>query len=1115
MRLGSAARRGLVLVLLALFALPPSLSDAARWDPRFRWHTLDTEHFSIHFHQGLTGHAAEMALVAEEVHALLVPFAGWRPRGRTQVVLVDPTDSANGYAQTVPGNSVTLFVVQPTPETSLDNHENWLWAIFVHEYAHILQIDTTSGIPQVVRWVLGRLIMPNSVLPRWITEGYATWIETRFTTGGRGRSTYTDALMRMAAVDGGLPPIDIAEGDGQRWPRGQMRYLYGVDFHFAVEDDHGPESWVRFHQLHGRWVIPWLLPAREAFGETFVKQWKRWREHASRDQLAAIEAIEAAGVTPTRTLPTRAGQASRPRYSPDGAELWYVHSSPKERASLRAVARDGSGDRLIRGGGGGGLVFGPGGQTAYFSAGGTTSRYESFLDLYGFDLESRRARRLTRGGRLRDPAPHPDGSLVAVQSSRGATQLVRVELPDEEDPDDGEQRKASKAGKAGKARKARKARKLYRERGAAWCPEGPGGTAFDPERPCADRAEEAGEYFVGRGESAVITQITAAADGSQFAHPAWDPTGDRLAVSVWKPGGFRDIHVLDRDGRLLRSVTWDRAGDTYPAWTPDGRHLLFASDRDGVWNIYAHRWSDGSLHRVTRVLGGAYAPDVHPAGDRLAIQAYTSDGWRVEELPLDEASWEPLPFDPRSAPAPDGGPSAMQLAPRHPLEGVPGPDRPWGTGPRAAVERARARPDFRTPAPPGEPFTTAPGPREDVSALREAGSVAVYNPLLTLFPPRYLSVFGGLTDTGAMGGVGTGGVDVLGQHSWGASLSFQTDSRYLGWSLGYTLNAFHPILSASFRTLSVDYGPLWLRHSGGFAGAYRSQERYYERRDALLVGATVPIARRHSLSARYSLEFRNPLRPLPDNVDPDRLAVRGSFSGIVLGWAYGDFQRYAASISPENSQLVSLSADIESSFLGAFRVEPDGSRSSLHRVILTLEGRRYFTLPWARNHVLAVRGVAGATIGTDIPQPTFRIGGPFGDNPYVSLPDRYYALRGYGTSSMRGDHLYLGSVEYRLPLVYIERGFWTAPIWLRSVGLTVYAEAGQVFDTATYAAYQGSPAGFAAFWAATRPSVGVELVGDVSLGWAGLFQGRVGYGLGLGPNALAGGAFYAQLGTSF
>lgn len=1122
------APRAVAAAALLLLVAAASPVGASRWDPAFRWNTLRTPHFAIHFHQGETAMAIEMARVAEEVHAVLSPWLEWEPAGRTQVVLVDPTDSANGYATTVPYNAIVVYAVQPTSDSSLDNHENWLYAVFIHEYTHVLQIDMIGGLPRVARFLLGRLIVPNAVLPRWMTEGIAVYAETRFTAGGRGRSTYTDMLLRTAALEGRWPPLDTAEGYGQAWPQGQLRYLFGGRFHFEVERraEGGSRAWTEFHRRHGRYVIPWLLPAKRSFGTTLSRMWRDWKAGMASASLADAERIarQGRGLSATRVLPTRPGMAWTPSFAPDGASVLYLHSSPRERSSLRIASRDGSLDRRVYTGSASSPVWGSDGGTIWWTALGQTTTYESFHDLYSHDLETGTTRRWTLGARLADPAPHPGGNwLVAVRTFRGQSQLVRVDLPPGDDGEDGPRRtRRQRKERDAPDPAAGGAVPLPEE--VAWPPAlaGDHGTGAPPPSPQAEGTEDVA--WVRPERRATVTPITAAEDGSQYSSPAWDPAGERLAVSIWKPGGFRDIHVLGRDGRLLLTLTWDRALDADPAWTPDGEHLLFVSDRDGVLDVFACRLRDGAFFRVTRLLTGARHPAVSPDGRTLVFQAYTASGWRLEEMPLDPARWEPYAVPARALPDASGGPSLQAREPLDRLEGVPGPVLPSWDGPAAAVARARARPDFRTLAESPQPIDgpVRPGPREHPEIPPGLGRVRRYNPLPTLLPPRYLGVFGALTDTGALGGVSTGGTDALGQHAWAADVHYRTDSRFVGWSAGYVLDAWHPRLSVGFSSIALDYGRIWRRNPepdgpGGtmIEGVWSGLDRYYERRDRLSAGLSIPIRRRHALIARYKLEFRRPLRDPPADADPELLPARGSFSGLVLGWTFGEYRSYPASISPEDSRRLSVSVDLESSYLGAWRVQPDGSRLDLHRAIFSAEGRQYVTLPWGRNHVLAMRLAAGATLGTDVPQRTFRIGGAYGDNPYVSLPDRYYALRGYPTSSMRGNHVWVGAVEYRLPLFYVERGAWTVPVWLRSVALTVFAEAGQAFDSEDYAPFRGSPAGFVAFWAATRPSVGVELVGDAVLGWGGWFQGRVGYGLGLGPGAASSGTFYAQIGTSF
>ena len=75
----------------------------------------------------------------------------------------------------------------------------------------------------------------------------------------------------------------------------------------------------------------------------------------------------------------------------------------------------------------------------------------------------------------------------------------------------------------------------------------------------------------------------------QWARPRFSPDGRAIAASRMLPTGELDLVVVDADGANLRALTYDRAKDVEPAWTPDGKHVVFRSDRDGVSNLYALR----------------------------------------------------------------------------------------------------------------------------------------------------------------------------------------------------------------------------------------------------------------------------------------------------------------------------------------------------------------------------------------------------------------------------------------------------------------------------------------------------------------------------------------------
>lgn len=81
-----------IISLLFLLLLQIGLSRAATIDPSFRFSTIETDHFSIHFHQGLGALVQRAAEIAEDVHTTLVSEFKWELREKTQIVLIDDTD---------------------------------------------------------------------------------------------------------------------------------------------------------------------------------------------------------------------------------------------------------------------------------------------------------------------------------------------------------------------------------------------------------------------------------------------------------------------------------------------------------------------------------------------------------------------------------------------------------------------------------------------------------------------------------------------------------------------------------------------------------------------------------------------------------------------------------------------------------------------------------------------------------------------------------------------------------------------------------------------------------------------------------------------------------------
>jgi dipeptidyl aminopeptidase/acylaminoacyl peptidase len=125
---------------------------------------------------------------------------------------------------------------------------------------------------------------------------------------------------------------------------------------------------------------------------------------------------------------------------------------------------------------------------------------------------------------------------------------------------------------------------------------------------------------------------------ARVGDPVISPDG-RFAVApvtrfdVEEDKGFTDLWLFPTDGGAPRQLTSDRASDTSPAFSPDGRQVAFVSKRgdDKENQLYVIAVDGGEARRVTNVPTGAGAPKWFPDGTRLAF---------VSPIWTDLVSWE-------------------------------------------------------------------------------------------------------------------------------------------------------------------------------------------------------------------------------------------------------------------------------------------------------------------------------------------------------------------------------------------------------------------------------------------------------------------------------------------
>jgi TolB protein len=73
-----------------------------------------------------------------------------------------------------------------------------------------------------------------------------------------------------------------------------------------------------------------------------------------------------------------------------------------------------------------------------------------------------------------------------------------------------------------------------------------------------------------------------------------------------------EIFVANSDGTNSRNITNSPAFDGWPAWSPDGKWIAFASNRESAYQIYIMDENGGNVRLVANTEGRATAPRWSP-----------------------------------------------------------------------------------------------------------------------------------------------------------------------------------------------------------------------------------------------------------------------------------------------------------------------------------------------------------------------------------------------------------------------------------------------------------------------------------------------------------------------
>ena len=95
--------------------------------------------------------------------------------------------------------------------------------------------------------------------------------------------------------------------------------------------------------------------------------------------------------------------------------------------------------------------------------------------------------------------------------------------------------------------------------------------------------------------------------------PAWSRDGRTIVFVSWRDGNG-EVYAMDADGSGPRNLTQNPAKDVRPAWSPDGRRIAFVSRRDGNSEVYVMDADGSGKRNLTRDRARTTFQPGHPTG---------------------------------------------------------------------------------------------------------------------------------------------------------------------------------------------------------------------------------------------------------------------------------------------------------------------------------------------------------------------------------------------------------------------------------------------------------------------------------------------------------------------
>jgi hypothetical protein len=259
------------------------------------WKTIDTEHFSVHFHDGVEASAFEVARILEDIYIPITRLYGYEP-ARVHLHITDraglPEGAAYYYLNRIDIDTDDI-------DFQLRGNADWLRNVITHEFTHMVSLQASMKMP---RWMpaiylqafnfekekrpdvitgypnfTGSLPLSGEAVPNWFAEGVAQYQSN----GARNDiwDSHRDMVLRMAVLDDRLLSLDQMGVFGKSSADAELLYNQGYSLVRYIADKYGEDKVGTLTSAHGRiWCAGFGGASKKVLGISEDELYRSWKD---------------------------------------------------------------------------------------------------------------------------------------------------------------------------------------------------------------------------------------------------------------------------------------------------------------------------------------------------------------------------------------------------------------------------------------------------------------------------------------------------------------------------------------------------------------------------------------------------------------------------------------------------------------------------------------------------------------------------------------------------------------------------------------------------------------------------------------------------------------------